>query len=55
MLKSFISKRGFAFFNKKISTKFGEKCCRYNQNGKPLDKDVVLRTAATAGDLLKGW
>jgi len=29
-------KRGFAFFNNQISTKYGKKCCRYNQNGKPL-------------------
>lgn len=29
-------RRSMAFFNKKISQKYGEKCCRYNQNGKPL-------------------
>ncbi len=33
--------QNMAFFNKKISEKFGQKCCRYNQNGLPLDKKTV--------------
>ena len=28
--------RRLAFFNKKISEKYGKKCCRYNQDGQPL-------------------
>ena len=33
--------QNMAFFNKKISNKFGQKCCRYNQNGIPLNKKTV--------------
>lgn len=29
-------KRGFCFFEQKISEKYGKKCCRYNQDGKPM-------------------
>lgn len=26
----------FCFFNQQISEKYGKKCCRYNQDGKPM-------------------
>ncbi len=28
--------QNFCFFNEKISEKYGKKCCRYNQDGKPM-------------------
>lgn len=28
--------RRFCFFEDKISDKYGKKCCRYNQDGKPM-------------------
>ena len=52
---SFSLKRSFAFFNKKISTKYGEKCCRYNQNGKPMKKEKALEIAEGAKEFLVGW
>ena len=33
--------RKFAFFNKQISEKYGTKCCRYNQHGKPMDEVII--------------
>lgn len=34
----------FCFFNKQISEKYGKKCCRYNQDGKPLPLTKVTET-----------
>lgn len=31
----------FCFFNQNISTKYGKKCCRYNQDGKPMPINKV--------------
>ena len=31
----------FSFFGKTISRKAGQKCCPYNQNGKPLSQAKV--------------
>lgn len=45
----------FAFFNKKISKKYGEKCCRYGQDGKPLPKDRVQKTYEIMKEFLDGW
>jgi pterin-4a-carbinolamine dehydratase len=47
--------RFFSFFNKQISTKYGEKCCKYGQNGIPLPKESVERTVTGLGTMLKGW
>jgi Pterin-4a-carbinolamine dehydratase len=52
---SFCSRRYFAFFNQKISTKVSDKCCRYNQNGKPLDKETVLKHAESISKFIEGW
>ena len=40
-----LSSRGF--FGNNISRKAGQKCCPYNQNGKPLSKDKVDEFLAT--------
>ena len=41
MLKNnlYLLKRGF--YGNNISRKHGQKCCPYNQNGKPLSKEKV--------------
>jgi pterin-4a-carbinolamine dehydratase len=51
----FVKKYKFSFFNSKISTKYGEKCCRYNQNGKPLDPETVSSILETIKPFVKGW
>lgn len=38
------SRRLFSFFNKQISDKYGKKCCRYNQDGKPMARETVIKT-----------
>lgn len=50
-----VSIANFGFFNGKISEKFGQKCCRYNQNGKPLSKEVVTKTYESLKTFLPGW
>jgi len=34
----------FCFFDRQISEKYGQKCCRYNQNGIPLPLEKVTQT-----------
>ena len=41
----------FGFFGKTISRKAGQKCCPYNQNGKPLSQDKVEEFLAQYGDM----
>jgi len=48
-------RRSFAFFNNKISTKYGEKCCRYNQNGLPMPKEKAVQTSEALKTFLDGW
>ncbi len=48
-------KRSFAFFNEKISSKYGEKCCRYGLNGKPFSKTRVDAFFSNIKDLIDGW
>eukprot|EP01017_Pseudomicrothorax_dubius_P028265 TRINITY_DN3350_c0_g1_i1.p1 TRINITY_DN3350_c0_g1~~TRINITY_DN3350_c0_g1_i1.p1 ORF type:complete len:145 (-),score=28.83 TRINITY_DN3350_c0_g1_i1:35-469(-) len=48
-------RRSFSFFNKKISTKYGEKCCRYNQNGQPMPKEKVKAIMETVKPFMQGW
>lgn len=54
-MNTFLIKRYFAFFNKKISTRKSSVCCRYNQDGKPLDKEAVLGHASTITQFINGW
>jgi hypothetical protein len=44
-------RRLFGFFNKQISDKYGKKCCRYHQDGKPMPADKVKITL----EQLKGF
>jgi len=44
----------FCFFNKQISEKYGQKCCRYNQNGIPLPLAKVNETFSNLRDFLQG-
>lgn len=30
--------RRFCFFDQKISDKYGKKCCKYNQDGMPMEQ-----------------
>ena len=39
-----------SFFGKTISRKAGQKCCPYNQNGKPLPVEKVDEFLASYGD-----
>ena len=41
-LRNFI-KQQFGFFGKQISDKYGKKCCRYGQDGKPLNPQAVQK------------
>jgi pterin-4a-carbinolamine dehydratase len=52
---SLVPRRYFAFFNKKISTKASDKCCRYNQDGKPLDKETVIKHTQGISKFIEGW
>ena len=47
--------RNFAFFNHKISPKYGEKCCRYGLNGKPFTKERVDIYAHNLKSQIEGW
>ncbi|KRX07970.1 Transcriptional coactivator/pterin dehydratase [Pseudocohnilembus persalinus] len=47
--------RNFGFFNKQISTKYGKKCCRYNQDGKPLQPEIVSQLYGTVSEFINGW
>lgn len=44
-----------AFFNNKISEKYGQKCCRYHQNGKPLTPSKVEQIKSTILEFIVGW
>jgi pterin-4a-carbinolamine dehydratase len=50
-----VNARAFSFFNNKISQKYGEKCCRYGQNGKPLDRQTIDQVHATIKPFIEGW
>ena len=45
----------FAFYNSRISDKYGQKCCRYNQNGLPMSGSKAQETFKTLKDFLSGW
>lgn len=45
----------FSFFNNQISEKYGKKCCRYNQDGKPLPLTKVNEIYKSLDQLLEGW
>lgn len=49
------SRRLFGFFNKQISDKYGRKCCRYNQDGKPMAKETVVKTFEELKGFIQGW
>ena len=51
----FSVRRPFAFFNEKISPKFGEKCCRYGLNGKPFNKERVDTYFNNLKVQIQGW
>lgn len=44
-----------AFFNGKIAEKYGTKCCRYGQNGKPMAADRVKEHYKELEPYLKSW
>jgi len=54
-MNTYLIKRSFAFFNKKISTRKSSLCCRYNQDGKPLDKETVMKHSENMSPFLQGW
>ena len=54
-MNTFLIKRSFAFFNKKISTRKSSLCCRYNQDGKPLDPEAVQKHADGIASFINGW
>jgi hypothetical protein len=45
----------FCFFDRQISEKYGQKCCRYNQNGIPLPLEKVNSVYGQLGEFLQGW
>ena len=47
--------RGFAFFNQKISPKYGEKCCKYGLNGKPFPPERVQAFYDNLKGEIEGW
>lgn len=47
--------RRFALYNSKISEKYGEKCCRYNQNNRPMEENTAKNTLAALKEFLGGW
>lgn len=59
MLKNIIINRklvqGFCFFEGKISEKYGNKCCRYNQDGKPMPESKAQELFLGLNPFLKGW
>lgn len=55
MFKVFRTAARFCFFDKQISEKYGQKCCRYNQNGKPLTIEKVTDCYKQLADFLTGW
>lgn len=50
-----VTQREFSFFNKQISDKYGKKCCRYHQDGKPLSANKAEQIKSSVEDFLKGW
>lgn len=48
-------RRGFAFFNGKISPKTGSKCCRYGLNGIPFNQQQVDTFKESMKGLIEGW
>lgn len=47
--------RLFTLYNSQISEKYGQKCCRYNQNGKPMSETKAKETFSVLRDFLFGW
>ena len=47
--------RGFAFFNQKISPKYGEKCCKYGLNGKPFPAERAKTFYENLKSQIEGW
>ena len=45
----------FSLYNTQISEKYGQKCCRYNQNGKPMSENKAKQTYSALKDFLIGW
>jgi hypothetical protein len=45
----------FCFFDRQISEKYGQKCCRYNQNGQPLPLETVNNLYTQLSEFLQGW
>lgn len=54
-MNTYLVKRSFAFFGKKISTKKSSVCCRYNQDGKPLTKEAAQKHAEGIAPFIQGW
>ena len=54
-MNTFFLRRSFSFFNKKISNRKSKLCCRYNQDGKPLDPQTVISHTAAISEFIKGW
>lgn len=48
-------RRSFSFFGQKISDKYGKKCCRYHQDGKPMAPEKVQQTFSQLKEFLEGW
>lgn len=55
MSLSFKILRRFAFYNSQISEKYGQKCCRYNQNSLPMPPETAKSTFNSIRDFLIGW
>lgn len=47
--------RSFGFFGGKRSTKLGEKCCKYGQNGKPLTHETAIHIYNSVENQVKAW
>lgn len=47
--------RRFSMFNSRISEKYGQKCCRYNQNGQPMAESTAHSTFSGLREFLQGW
>lgn len=48
-------KRQFAFFGGKISSKYGEKCCKYGLNGQKFNDRQIEDFEISMADLITGW
>lgn len=47
--------RHFAFFGGKISSKYGEKCCKYGLNGQKFNDRQIADFQSSMADLIQGW